>query len=69
VGSAVVNDAKETVGTIDDLIVTSNEKVLFAMLSAGGFLSMGSKYVVVCPSAHSTCKTKRWNFPVLPKAR
>lgn len=47
VGSAVVNDTKVTVGTIDDLIITSNEKVPFAVLSVGGFLGMGSKYVVV----------------------
>src|ERR1700728_4558641 len=47
VGSSVVNEANETVGTIDDLIVTPNEKVPFAVLSVGGFLGMGSKYVVV----------------------
>jgi len=39
VGSTVLNEANETVGTIDDLIV--------AVLSVGGFLGMGSKYVVV----------------------
>ena len=47
VGSTVVNEANETVGTIDDLIVTPGEKVPFAVLSVGGFLGMGSKYVVV----------------------
>ncbi|WP_264713529.1 PRC-barrel domain-containing protein [Limobrevibacterium gyesilva] len=47
VGSTVVNEANETVGTIDDLIVTPNEKVPFAVLSVGGFLGMGTKYVVV----------------------
>jgi hypothetical protein len=47
VGSTVVNEANETVGTIDDLIVTANEKVPFAVLSVGGFLGMGSKFVVV----------------------
>jgi ribosomal 30S subunit maturation factor RimM len=47
VGSTVVNEANETVGTIDDLIVTPNETVPFAVLSVGGFLSMGTKYVVV----------------------
>lgn len=51
VGSAVVNEANETVGTIDDLIVTPSEKVPFAVLSVGGFLGMGSKYVVVPYSA------------------
>ena len=47
VGSAVVNEVNETVGTIDDLIVTPSEKVPYAVLSVGGFLGMGTKYVVV----------------------
>src|SRR5580698_5329621 len=51
VGSTVVNDNNETVGTIDDLIVTPSEKVPFAVLSVGGFLGMGTKYVVVPYSA------------------
>ena len=41
----------QTVGTIDDLIVTPNEKVPFAVLSVGAFLSLGMKYVVVPYSA------------------
>jgi sporulation protein YlmC with PRC-barrel domain len=51
VGSSVVNETNETVGTIDDLIVTPSEKVPFAVLSVGGFLGMGTKYVVVPYSA------------------
>jgi hypothetical protein len=51
VGSTVVNESNETVGTIDDLIVTPSEKVPFAVLSVGGFLGMGTKYVVVPYSA------------------
>jgi sporulation protein YlmC with PRC-barrel domain len=47
VGSSVVNEANETVGTVDDLIVTPTDKVPFAVLSVGGFLGMGTKYVVV----------------------
>jgi hypothetical protein len=47
VGSAVVNEANETVGTIDDLIVTPGDRVPFAVLSVGGFLGIGTKYVVV----------------------
>lgn len=47
VGSTVVNEANDTVGTVDDLIITSNEKVPFAVLSVGGFLGVGTKYVVV----------------------
>ena len=47
VGASVVNEANETVGSIDDLIVTETEKVPFAVLSVGGFLGLGTKYVVV----------------------
>ena len=47
VGSTVVNESNETVGTIDDLIVTPGDKVPFAVLSVGGFLGIGTKYVVV----------------------
>lgn len=51
VGSTVFNEADEKVGTIDDLIVTPSDKVPFAVLSVGGFLGMGKKYVVVPYSA------------------
>lgn len=47
VGSSVVNETNETVGSVDDLIVTPNEKAPYAVLSVGGFLGMGTKYVVV----------------------
>ena len=47
VGAHIVNEANEQVGTIDDLIVTPNDKVPYAVLSVGGFLGMGTKYVVV----------------------
>ena len=62
VGSTVVNEANETVGTIDDLIVTPGEKVPFAVLSVGGFLGMGSKYVVV-PFSSLEVKDKRMVLP------
>lgn len=47
IGSKVTNEAKETVGTVDDLIVTPDDKVPVAVLSVGGFLGVGSKYVAV----------------------
>lgn len=51
VGSTVYNAVGEAVGTIDDLIVTPNDKIPFAVLSVGGFLGVGSKYVVVSYAA------------------
>ncbi len=62
VGSAVVNEANETVGTIDDLIVTPGDKVPFAVLSVGGFLGMGTKYVVV-PYSSLVVQDKRMMLP------
>lgn len=47
VGSTVVNEANETVGTVDDLIVTPSGQAPYAVLSVGGFLGLGTKYVVV----------------------
>ncbi|MBN8915393.1 MAG: PRC-barrel domain-containing protein [Rhizobiales bacterium] len=64
VGSTVYNEADEKVGTIDDLIVTPTDKVPFAVLSVGGFLGLGTKYVVVPSSA----LTVRDNKMVLPGA-
>jgi hypothetical protein len=47
VGATVVNDVNETVGTIDDLIVTPSGQTPYAVLSVGGFLGLGTKYVVL----------------------
>jgi sporulation protein YlmC with PRC-barrel domain len=62
VGSTVYNEANETVGTIDDLIVTPNETVPFAVLSVGGFLGMGTKYVVV-PYSSLVVRDKKMVLP------
>ena len=51
VGSSVYNDAKEDIGKIDDLIVTTKDNVPFAVVSVGGFLGMGKHYVVVPASS------------------
>ena len=64
VGSTVVHETNETVGKIDELIVTPSEKVPFAVLSVGGFLGMGTKYVVVPYSSLQV----RDNKMVLPGA-
>jgi PRC-barrel domain len=47
IGSSVVNDADETIGKIDDLLVTRDGKRPFAVLSIGGFLGMGTRLVVI----------------------
>jgi hypothetical protein len=62
VGSTVFNEANENIGTIDDLIVTPSEKVPFAVLSVGGFLGMGSKFVVV-PYSSLQVRDKKMVLP------
>jgi hypothetical protein len=47
IGSSVLNEANETVGKIDDLLVTRDGKEPYAVLSIGGFLGMGTHMVVV----------------------
>jgi hypothetical protein len=47
IGSSVINDANESIGKIDDILVSSDGKEPFAVLSIGGFLGMGSHLVAV----------------------
>ena len=47
IGSSVVNDANQTIGKIDDLLITRDGKDPYAVLSVGGFLGMGSRMVVI----------------------
>jgi hypothetical protein len=65
VGSMVVNDSNEVVGTIDDLIVMPGAKVPFAVLSVGEFLDIGAKYVVV---SYSSLQVKDKQRMILPGA-
>jgi hypothetical protein len=47
IGSGVVNDANEAIGKIDDLLVSTDGKRPYVVLSIGGFLGMGTHLVVV----------------------
>jgi hypothetical protein len=42
IGSSVVNEANETIGKIDDLLVSRDGKQPYAVRSIGGFLGMGA---------------------------
>ena len=46
VGSSVYNDRDEKVGSVDDLLIGKGGQI-DAVLSVGGFLGMGTKYVEV----------------------
>jgi sporulation protein YlmC with PRC-barrel domain len=48
VGASVYNDQNQTIGSIDDVLMSdSTHKVNTAVISVGGFLGMGSKLVSV----------------------
>src|ERR1017187_9003469 len=47
IGSSVLNEANQTIGKIDDLLVTRDGKEPYAVLSVGGFLGMGTRMVVI----------------------
>ena len=46
-GATVYNEQGTSIGTIDDMLLNSEGKVSNVILSVGGFLGMGSKYVEV----------------------
>jgi sporulation protein YlmC with PRC-barrel domain len=48
IGSSVINDKNEKIGTIDDVVADKDKKQLnFAVLQVGGFLGLGGRLVVV----------------------
>jgi sporulation protein YlmC with PRC-barrel domain len=47
IGSDVLNDANQSIGKIDDLLVSPDGTAPFAVLSIGGFLGMDTHLVVV----------------------
>lgn len=47
VGSKVYNEANENIGSIEDIILKSDGAMDEVVLSVGGFLGIGDKYVAV----------------------
>jgi hypothetical protein len=61
-GLSVTNQKDETVGEISDLAI-KNHEVDALILSVGGFLGMGERYVAVSPSSVSVrydSKNNKW---------
>ena len=56
IGTKVTNRGNENVGELVDVILDSNQKVRAMVLSVGGFLGMGTRYVAVEPSALTITK-------------
>ncbi len=47
IGATVYSEQNERVGSVDDLVMTGDDKVTVAVISVGGFLGLGSKLVAV----------------------
>lgn len=47
IGSSVYADANTQIGTVDDLVMTPDNKIVLAVLSTGGVLGVGGKLVAV----------------------
>src|SRR3979490_3629112 len=48
IGSTVINDKSEKIGTVDDVVADKDKKQLsFAVLQGGGFLGLGGRLVAV----------------------
>ena len=46
-GQPVYNDKKERVGTVDDIIVSPDKAVSYAIVNAGGFLGLATHNVAI----------------------
>jgi sporulation protein YlmC with PRC-barrel domain len=51
IGLNVYNNANESVGEIEDLVIVDGKTVHAVVLGVGGFLGMGERYVSVSPSS------------------
>jgi len=47
IGATVYSDQNERIGSVDDLVMTENDRVTVAVIAVGGFLGLGSKLVAV----------------------
>jgi hypothetical protein len=46
-GTTVLGPGNQKIGHLDDLVVSKNGDVLFAIIQVGGFLGVGSRFVAV----------------------
>ena len=61
-GKAVYNDKNEKIGTIDDLIITPDRSVSYAIIGAGGFLGIG-KHDVAIPMSQLKLEKDKFILP------
>jgi sporulation protein YlmC with PRC-barrel domain len=62
IGASVYNDAGETVGQVDDILIPREAGPPVAIISVGGFLGIGAKLVAV-PYDNLRMAESRWTLP------
>jgi sporulation protein YlmC with PRC-barrel domain len=67
IGKPVYNEQNQRIGKIDDIIITPDNAVSFAIIGAGGFLGIG-KHDVVIPVDHIESVDNRYVIPGATKA-
>ena len=67
-GKAVYNDKNEKIGVVDDLIVTPDKSISYAIIGAGGFLGMG-KHDVAIPVGQFKEEKDESSWPGRPRMR
>lgn len=58
IGTSVVNEAGDTVGKVDEIIIGPDGKAPFVVLSVGGFLGVGDRLIVLPYEQMKTDGTK-----------
>jgi PRC-barrel domain len=62
VGSSVYNEARDDIGAVDDIIIPRSGAPV-AIISVGGFLGIGSRYVAIPLSEMQLGQNDRWTLP------
>ncbi|MGD9668733.1 MAG: PRC-barrel domain-containing protein [Hyphomicrobiaceae bacterium] len=68
IGSTIVNAANESIGEINDLIISNDGKVASVIVGVGGFLGMGEKNVALAYHELSVSKDANGKTVVTSKA-
>ena len=67
-GQPVYNDKNEKVGSVDDIIITPDKAVSYAIINAGGFLAL-AKQVSPYPFLSSSWSITSWFCQALRRRR
>jgi sporulation protein YlmC with PRC-barrel domain len=64
IGANIINEANNTVGEVHDLMISPTGGPVIAVLSVGGFLGIGERYVAVPLSdLRWNADRERWTLP------